>query len=106
MVETTGGVLMLLGSLTSLLAAVGLLRFPDLLTRMHAATKPQSLGLILLAAGLGCVLRDPWVWVLLTLVVLFQFLTVPVAAHMVGRGSLRTGQVRLPVHRDPADRHD
>ena len=54
------------GSLMSLAAAVGLVRFPDLLSRMHAGTKPQVLGLLLLAtflavpfAALGAALRDP-----------------------------------------------
>ena len=37
----------------------------------------------------------------LLLAVLFQFLTAPVAAHMIGRGALRTGQVRLPLYEDP-----
>ena len=47
-------VLLVVGSLFSLLAALGLLRFPDLYTRMHAASKAGTVGsgLLLLAAGL------------------------------------------------------
>ncbi len=100
--QIVGAVLMLAGSLLSLVAAIGLLRFPDVLTRMHAATKPQTLGLVLLALGMGLVVRQWPVWGALFLAVLFQFMTAPVAAHMVGRGALRTGQVRLPLHDDPA----
>ena len=66
---------------------------PDLLTRMHAATKPQVLGLMLMLTGLGLVLRDPTVCLFLLLVLLAQMATAPVAGHMVGRASYRAGQV-------------
>jgi multicomponent Na+:H+ antiporter subunit G len=85
---------MLLGCLLGLVAAIGVLRFPDLLTRMHAATKPQVLGLLLVAIGLSLFLRDARAVALLALVVLAQLVTAPVAGHMVGRASYRAGQVR------------
>ena len=50
---------LVLGALLSLIAAIGLLRLPDVLTRMHAATKPQVLGLMLVLLGLALRLRDP-----------------------------------------------
>lgn len=84
----------LLGALLALIAAIGVLRLPDLLSRMHAATKPQVLGLILVLIGLGFRLRDPSVIGILVLVGLFQLLTTPVANHMVGRASFRAGQLR------------
>jgi multicomponent Na+:H+ antiporter subunit G len=74
----------------SLGAAVGLLRFPDLMSRMHAATKPQVLGLFLLLASVGLQLRTWWVWPVLFVAWIFQVLTVPVSAHMVGRAGYRT----------------
>ncbi|MCH6468847.1 monovalent cation/H(+) antiporter subunit G [Sinomonas terrae] len=92
-VDVVAGVLMVLGALMSLGAAVGLLRFPDLLTRMHAATKPQVLGSLLLLTALGLELRS---WALVPLLVvawIFQLLTVPVSAHMVGRAGYRTKHV-------------
>ena len=92
--DVLGAVLLLLGSLFSLVAAIGVLRFPDLLTRMHAATKPQVLGLMLVAAGLALELRDWSATALLALVVVAQLVTAPVAGHMVGRASFRAGQVR------------
>src|SRR5215210_2425528 len=82
------------GALLALIAAVGILRFPDVLTRMHSATKPQVLGLLLILLGLGFRLRDPGATGLLALVALFQLVTSPVASHMVGRASFRAGQVR------------
>ncbi|WP_343318961.1 monovalent cation/H(+) antiporter subunit G [Arthrobacter sp. TMP15] len=81
---------LLLGALMSLAAAIGLLRFPDLMSRMHAATKPQVLGLLLMLAAMGLQLR---LWVLAPILLvawLFQLLTVPVSAHMVGRAGYRT----------------
>ncbi|WP_263428406.1 monovalent cation/H(+) antiporter subunit G [Arthrobacter sp. NicSoilB8] len=81
---------MIVGALMSLAAAVGLLRFPDLMSRMHAATKPQVLGLFLLLAALGLQMRSWWVWPVLVVAWLFQLLTVPVSAHMVGRAGYRT----------------
>ena len=82
------------GALLALAAGVGVLRFPDLLSRMHAGTKPQVLGLILVLIGLSLRLRSgAAVWALI-LVALFQMLTAPVAAHLVGRAGYRTGKVR------------
>ena len=85
---------LVLGALLSLIAAVGLLRLPDVLTRMHAATKPQVLGLMLVLLGLALRLRDPASLGLLALGALFQLATAPIGSHMVGRASFRAGQVR------------
>lgn len=92
--DLVGAVLMLAGAAFGLVAAIGVLRLPDVLTRMHAATKPQVLGLMLVALGLGLTLRDTGASALLALVVLAQLVTSPVAGHMVGRASYRAGQVR------------
>jgi multicomponent Na+:H+ antiporter subunit G len=89
-IDAVSAVFMILGALMSLAAAVGLLRFPDLLSRMHAATKPQVLGLFLLLASIGLQLRTWWVWPVLLVAWIFQLLTVPVSAHMVGRAGYRT----------------
>jgi multicomponent Na+:H+ antiporter subunit G len=89
-IDTVSAVFLVVGALMSLAAAVGLLRFPDLLSRMHAATKPQVLGLFLLLAAIGLQLRTWWVWPILLVAWIFQLLTVPVSAHMVGRSGYRT----------------
>ena len=82
------------GAFLAFAAGVGVLRFPDLLARMHAGTKPQVLGLALVLIGLALRLRSGGaVWALI-LVAVFQMLTAPVAAHMVGRAGYRTGKVR------------
>lgn len=95
--DAVAGVLLVLGALLSLVAAIGLLRFPDVLTRMHSAAKPQVLGLILITVGVGLRLRDPSAVALLGLVVLFQLTTAPVASHMIGRAAVRGGRVRTDL---------
>jgi len=89
-IDAVSAVFMVVGALMSLGAAIGLLRFPDLLSRMHAATKPQVLGLFLLLAAIGLQMRTWWVWPVLVVAWIFQLLTVPVSAHMVGRAGYRT----------------
>ena len=88
------GTCLISGSFLSLAAGVGLLRFPDLLSRMHAATKPQVLGLLLILAGTALRLQNTIDITTLVLVGIFQLATAPVAAHMVGRAVYRAGQVR------------
>lgn len=83
--------LLILGCLLALLAAVGLHRFPDLLCRMHAATKPATLGMLLIAVAVGIRISSQGAVIKLLLVVALQFLTTPVAAHMVGRAAYRAG---------------
>lgn len=77
-----------------MVAGIGILRFPDLLSRMHAATKPQVLGLAFLMIGLALELRTGVAIWTLVLVLLLQLITAPVSAHMVGRSGYRTGRVR------------
>ncbi|GEN81182.1 monovalent cation/H(+) antiporter subunit G [Actinotalea fermentans] len=92
--DVVAGALLLSGAVLAFGAGVGIVRFPDLLSRMHSATKPQVLGLVLVLLGLAVRLGGvPVVWMLL-LVVMFQLLTSPVAAHMVARAGYRTGKVQ------------
>ena len=95
--DVLSGVLMLGGAFLSFAAGVGVLRFPDLLARMHAATKPQVLGLMLVLLGLELQLRTWRGAFVVLLVVLFQMLTAPVSAHMVGRAGYRTGKIRTDL---------
>lgn len=92
--DTLSGIFLVLGAFLSLAAGVGIVRFPDLLARMHAAAKPQVLGLVFVLFGLELRLRSGAVLLVLVLVLLFQLLTSPVAAHMVGRAGYRTGKIR------------
>lgn len=95
--DVAASVCMLGGAFLAFAAGVGILRFPDLLSRMHAGTKPQTLGLVLVLIGLALRLRSGGAVWALVLVVLFQMLTAPVSAHMVGRAGYRTGKVRTDL---------
>jgi multicomponent Na+:H+ antiporter subunit G len=105
--DVLAGTCLVSGALLSLAAGVGLLRFPDLLSRMHAATKPQVLGLLLILAGAALRLQNTIDITTLVLVGIFQLVTAPVAAHMIGRAVYRAGQVRadLLVVDELADDH-
>ncbi|GAB2595429.1 hypothetical protein GCM10009593_40830 [Microlunatus antarcticus] len=94
MLDLVGAFLVLLGCFLCFAAALGLLRFPDVISRMHAATKPQTLGLILLAAGVELSLRTWSSFGTLVLIAALQLATAPVSAHLVGRTVYRTDQVR------------
>ncbi|WP_435298761.1 monovalent cation/H(+) antiporter subunit G [Timonella sp. A28] len=91
--DGAAAVCLLLGAFLTFAAGVGVLRFPDLFARMHAATKPQVLGLLLMLSAEALRVRSWSVVGLLFLVVVFQLLTAPVAAHMVGRAGMRTHQI-------------
>lgn len=92
--DVLAGICLISGAFLTFAAGVGVTRFPDLLARMHAGTKPQVLGLILLLMGEALRVRNLQVLGMLVLIVIFQLLTAPVAAHMVGRAGYRTGKVR------------
>ena len=91
--DVIAGVFLVLGSFLSFVAALGIVRFPDLLTRMHAATKPQVLGLMLLMTALAIELRSLAIALSLVVVVAFQLVTSPISAHMLSRAGYRTGKV-------------
>ncbi len=82
--------LMLIGVGFVIAAAIGVLRFPDALQRMHASTKAGTLGAILVLAGAMLGLSEDAVPVG-TMAILFMLLTVPVAAHLLGRAAYISG---------------
>jgi len=85
------GGLMLLGAAFGLLGAVGVLRFPDLYTRLHAASKAGLVGagLVLLAAAIA--LFDAPVALRAMAAIVFLALTTPIAAHLLARAGLLAG---------------
>ncbi|MBU8859533.1 MULTISPECIES: monovalent cation/H(+) antiporter subunit G [unclassified Micromonospora] len=91
--DWVGGFLLLAGAVLGLVAGIGLVRFPNVLDRIHTATKPQVLGVLLLLAGLALRLRTPSDLGMLVLVAIFQLSTAPVAAQMIGRAAYRSGRV-------------
>jgi multicomponent Na+:H+ antiporter subunit G len=91
--DIVSAVLLLLGALTCLLGAIGLVRLPDSPARLQAATKPQTLGLLLILAG-AALRVELESGVTLALVGLFQVFTAPVIGQLIGRSAYRSGAVR------------
>lgn len=94
--DVVAAVLLVTGALQCLLGALGLVRLPSLLGRLQAATKPQTLGLLLIL--LGAALRvPPDSAVTLVLVAVFQLITAPVLSQLVGRSAYRSGAVQPDI---------
>jgi len=85
------GALLLLGAIFALLAAVGIVRMPDVFTRLHASTKSATLGAGLSVLAVAVHFGRLEVAFLALLVVAFLFLTAPVASHMIGRAAYMAG---------------
>lgn len=85
------GVLMLGGTLFMFVAAVGLLRLPDLYTRMHAVTKAGTLGIGLVLLSAAVSFTDLSVAARALVALLFVLFTAPVSAHMIGRAGYLGG---------------
>ena len=83
--------LLLIGSAFCALAALGLLRFPDLYTRLHAASKAGTLGAGLILLGVGFASGEVSIAVRCVLGLLFVVLTTPVSAHLLARAALQSG---------------
>ena len=88
------GVLVLAGSTLVLTGAIGVVRFPDTLSRMHAATKPQVLGLLLVLAGAAIRLRGNADVGMIILTGLFTVITAPVVGNRVGQLAYREQNIR------------
>jgi multicomponent Na+:H+ antiporter subunit G len=82
---------LLVGALFMFLAAVGLLRMPDLFTRMHANTKSATLGVGCLMIGTAIYFADLATATRALAVVVFLFITVPVGSHLIARAAYFAG---------------
>lgn len=83
--------LLLVGAAFCAFAALGILRFPDVYTRLHAASKAGPLGAGLILLAVACASND-WTFYLKALIGLaFLLLTAPIAAHLLARAALRSG---------------
>lgn len=95
--ELVVALLMLAGTGFMVVTGIGLVRFPDVYTRMHAAGKAGTLGiaLLILAASVHFVPTDPGVPLRGLLAIVFQFLTTPGATYLLAHASYATHQ---PAH--------
>jgi multicomponent Na+:H+ antiporter subunit G len=103
--DIVSGVLVLGGSALALTAAIGVVRFPDTLSRMHAATKPQVLGLLLVLLGAAIRLRGNADVGMVVLTGVFTLITAPVVANRVGQLAYREQKVEM-LTRDEIAEHE
>ena len=92
MMELLGSLLILLGAIFLFSAGLGLLRMPDVYTRIQAGTKATTLGNILVLAGLA-VYHPGWTFKLI-LAIYFVLMTNPVSSHALSRAAYR---IRTPM---------
>ncbi len=90
-----------MGALLCLASAIGITRLNGFYSRMHAATKPQVLGVLLVLLGLGLRLRDPYAVGMLLLVGVFQLLTIPASGQILARAHYRSTARRMKEHGQP-----
>jgi multicomponent Na+:H+ antiporter subunit G len=97
MLDIVIGIFLLIGGFFALVAAIGVLRLPDVLTRMHASTKAGVLGSSLILIGGAIYLSEAEITVRVIAIILFLMLTSPIGAHMIGRASVREhGETKDP----------
>jgi len=99
--------LLLFGAGFVVVAAVGVVRMPDVLCRSHAVTKANTLGIFAMLLGLWVHLGDESVGLKIMLAIVFQGVTIPVAAHLISllawhgeiarRDRARRAKVRAPT---------
>ena len=90
--EFLAALLILIGGIISVISACGIIRFPDVYSRSHAATKSSTLAVLLtlLGAFLYLWVTESLISVRLLLGILFVFLTAPVAGHLIIRAAYRS----------------
>jgi multicomponent Na+:H+ antiporter subunit G len=83
--------LLLIGSAFVLLAAVGIVRLPDILMRMHSTSKAATLGAALMLAAVAVHFGEVGVTTRVIAAIIFLFITAPVGAHMLARATYFLG---------------
>ena len=91
MIDLVASVLFIAGATLGLLAGVGVVRMPDVFTRMQASTKASTLGLGCLLAGLVIHRPEAWVLIRAASIAAFTMLTTSVGAHVIARAAALTG---------------
>lgn len=89
--EYTAVGLVALGAFFGFVAAVGLIRLPDVYTRTHAASKSDTLGAMLALAGVAVVVDARLATVKAVFLLVFMFMTNPTAAHAIARAARDQG---------------
>lgn len=89
--ELIARALLIIGTLFMFVAGLGVLRMPDLYTRMSASTKASTLGVAFIMLGVLVHFGEATITTRALAIVLFLLLTAPVAAHLIGRAGYLSG---------------
>ncbi|KAA0972309.1 monovalent cation/H(+) antiporter subunit G [Aureimonas fodinaquatilis] len=83
--------LVLAGAAFTMVAAIGILRFPDFYTRMHAAAKAGTVGSVLMLLALAIVSNETAEVLRAIAAIIFFLMTAPIAAHLLGKAAQSAG---------------
>ena len=97
MSEYIAAAALLIGAFFMLVASLGLVRFPDLYTRMHGATKATTFGMGGILIAVALTFGSPDVAAQSILALFFLFLTAPVSGHLISRAAYRQGPNLAPI---------
>ena len=95
--QYVAALLIIAGALFSLIAAIGVLRLPDLYTRLHAASKAGAIGDGLIFLAVAVTSFDGAVILRSFLGIVFLLLSTPVSAHLLARAAYRCGEAPTPT---------
>lgn len=89
--EWVGALIILFSSIISLVSAIGIIRFRDIYSRAHAATKTTTLAVLITLVGtfIYVTFGEGYLSVRLLLGILFVFMTAPVSGHLILRAAYR-----------------
>jgi multicomponent Na+:H+ antiporter subunit G len=92
MMDIVVSVLLLIGAVVMVLAAIGVLRMPDLFTRMQATTKAATLGVACFMLAVAIAFGEVGIIARALVVLVFTFLTAPISAHVMARAAFHRGE--------------
>ncbi|MFW6279280.1 MAG: monovalent cation/H(+) antiporter subunit G [Bacillota bacterium] len=91
--ELVASIILLSGLFFFIVGTIGLLRMPDVYSRMHATTKCDTLGVSLIMLGIMLGYGLTMITMKLFLVIIFIWLTTPTAAHAIARAAYDTHEI-------------
>ena len=91
LITVLSGALLLIGSFVCISGGVGLIRFPDFYTRMHAVGVTDTLGTAAILIGLMLISNDLLVFAKLVMVLLLNLLVGPTTSHVLAKAAYRNG---------------
>ncbi len=113
MIDILAGILLIIGSFFALTASIGIIRLPDVYSRMHAASKAGTVGSGILMVVLALTTDDSSTAIRALAGILFFIMTAPIAAHLLARAAYKVGyklwsgsvvdEMNKPVTNDSAD---